>query len=164
MTETFVYTLCVLICAQLELQKTTNCLLRKQGHGTRTLLLDQCVVRSIALKTRTDFCKHLRINISDRNLSDLSRLVTSETTLRSLKSAHVDLLLLMALFWVIHLIQVVSPALNTYTKVDILLAFLIPFRAGQTNRPPLPLPVAPQVRSKNIYAPCVCACVCPLLT
>lgn len=97
MTETFVNTLCVLICAQLELQKTTNCLLRKQGYCTHTLLLDQCVVRSIALKTRTDFCKHLRINISDRNLSDLSRLVTSETTLRSLKSAHVDLLLLMAL-------------------------------------------------------------------
>ena len=35
-TETFVYTLCVLICAQLELKKTTmcNCLLRKQGSCT----------------------------------------------------------------------------------------------------------------------------------
>lgn len=51
------------------------------------------------------------------------------------------------------------PAINTYTKLDILLAFLIPLQTSQTNRPPLPFPVTPPKTFKRSVSKCVYVCL-----
>lgn len=58
---------------------------------------------------------------------------------------------------------VLLTAINAYTKLDILLAFLVKHRASQTNRPPLPFLSHHRSTQKHISAhehvyTCVCVC------